>query len=505
MPAILADAVFGFIESLLEAINWSKLGAPAAVAGTTVMCAIPLARWYANIQGRDLEGQLAVAKGEKAVVEQQLQAAQLQVAGQKAQLDAQSVAISDRDKTIAKRQAEISKLITGGKRLYKEVVDLRPLKLRVPELETQLADERKLVGLLKDQIAGKDDKLVELIAEVESRQKALDRTAARMRKVQRRQNYLTQAKAFQNVPKFRPLAERRRAIISVLNLKGGVGKTTITAHLAAALARKGYRVLMVDLDLQGSLSALMLPQNVITTRFKAGRLTQDFFRAAADNVLLKLSPYIVPVPGQPAGVSGSMSIVPTTDQLAYSELSLTLGWLLKQGERDARFLLRKALHFKTDNKPYDIVLLDCPPLLNISCVNALAASDFLLAPTLLTAKAAERIPVLMQVINQDNFKRHVNSQLKVLGVLASRANRMPPVGNEAGVWLDLPKFIDAAYVSQVKQFATVIGQDAKIAAGEEQFVHPEPGSRARAMFDELATEVERELPSDCCKAPPAAP
>ncbi|MFO0966095.1 MAG: AAA family ATPase [Gemmataceae bacterium] len=66
-------------------------------------------------------------------------------------------------------------------------------------------------------------------------------------------------------------------------------------------------------------------------------------------------------------------IVPTSDKLAYAEMNLTMSWLLKLGKKDTRFLLRRALHQKRITNRYDLVLMDCPPLINTCCVNALAA------------------------------------------------------------------------------------------------------------------------------------
>jgi cellulose biosynthesis protein BcsQ len=82
--------------------------------------------------------------------------------------------------------------------------------------------------------------------------------------------------------------------------------------------------------------------------------------------------------------------------MAYAELNLTMQWLLRLGKRDTRFLLRKALHQKRVTNRFDIVLLDCPPLFNTCCVNALAASDYLLIPVLPSRKAAERVPLLLE-------------------------------------------------------------------------------------------------------------
>ena len=218
---------------------------------------------------------------------------------------------------------------------------------------------------------------------------------------------------------------------------------------------------------------------------------------------MSLGQYVVPVPLTMPGLgangrAGSLSIVPASDDLAYAELNLTLGWLLRQGERDARFLLRKALHLIGANKAYDIVLLDCPPLLNISCVNALAASDYLLIPTLLSTKAIERVPALLKAVSRPEFVTHVNPHLKVLGVVANRTRSTPPTGREAKVWKALPQMIKSLLSARVaKLFVTAVGQDASIAANEQQFEHPKPGSRADVTFGNLVDELVGELPDAC--------
>ena len=76
------------------------------------------------------------------------------------------------------------------------------------------------------------------------------------------------------------------------------------------------------------------------------------------------------------------ALVPTTDEMAYAETNLTVRWYLKDAKRDPRFLLRRELQRKRVTNAYDVVLLDCPPFINISCVNALGASDYVLVPVL---------------------------------------------------------------------------------------------------------------------------
>src|SRR5262245_63847524 len=97
-----------------------------------------------------------------------------------------------------------------------------------------------------------------------------------MKKAMELEGKVWERNILQGVPRFRPLNERHAAIISVLNLKGGVGKTTITAHLGAALSAKGYNVLLVDLDLQGSLSSLFLLETVLKERRGEESLLQHF-------------------------------------------------------------------------------------------------------------------------------------------------------------------------------------------------------------------------------------
>ena len=156
----------------------------------------------------------------------------------------------------------------------------------------------------------------------------------------------------------------------------------MTAHLAA-LAAKGYRVLMLDLDLQGSLSSLFLSESALVQRSHEGQLLQHFLLSMAERRKANLLECQVPI------FDGKSAIIPNADSMAYAELNLTMQWLLRLGKRDTRFLLRKALQQKRVTERFDIVLMDCPPLFNTCCVNALAASDYILIPVTPSRKAAE--------------------------------------------------------------------------------------------------------------------
>src|SRR5262245_64704338 len=103
-----------------------------------------------------------------------------------------------------------------------------------------------------------------------------------MKKAMELEGKVWERNILQGTPRFRPLSERHAAVISVLNLKGGVGKTTVTAHLGAALSAKGYKVLLMDLDLQGSLSSLFMSESALVQRSKDKLLLQHFLLNKAE-------------------------------------------------------------------------------------------------------------------------------------------------------------------------------------------------------------------------------
>ena len=188
-------------------------------------------------------------------------------------------------------------------------------------------------------------------AERDRAQAELKAESNRTRRALARDSQTWNEKVPASVPEFRGLAQegRHTPIISVLNLKGGVGKTTVTANLGAALDTLGYRVLFVDLDLQGSLSGLFLDeatQKVIEQR-KAS--LEDFLFASFGAEFPNLHDYIHRVlPDQKSG------LVPTSDFLAYAEADLTTRWRLRESNRDVRFLLRKQLQLKNVTNEYDV-------------------------------------------------------------------------------------------------------------------------------------------------------
>jgi chromosome partitioning protein len=312
-----------------------------------------------------------------------------------------------------------------------------------------------------------------------------------MKRAMRLEGKVWERKVLQGAPRFRPLAERHAPIISVLNLKGGVGKTTVTAHLGAAFSAKGYNVLLMDLDLQGSLSSLFMRESWLVQRSKEKLLLQHYLLSVAERHKANLLEYSVPI------FSGNSALVPNADSMAYAELNLTLQWLLRLGKRDTRFLVRKALQQKRVTRRFNVVLMDCPPLFNTCCINALAASDYILIPVLPSRKAAERVPLLLERLQ--SLHQVINPQLQVMGVLLNRTHGSSLTAWEQDLWQEMLDHAKDRWRLPVHAFRTSIRQTTEVRDVEAEFAPPEPGSELHTLFSQLVAEVEARLPGDCCR------
>jgi cellulose biosynthesis protein BcsQ len=286
-------------------------------------------------------------------------------------------------------------------------------------------------------------------------------------------------------PAWVPRLQRPCRILAVTNLKGGVGKTTLTANLAATLCAQGKRVLFLDLDYQGTLTSICLSAPEFEDLRRQRHFVQNFFKedGARPDTFLE---WAVRLRG------GSGFLVAADEDLAEYEMQSLARWLVRQSRKDVRFLLREVLHAAEVQGRYDFVLLDCPPRLTTACINALAASDYVLIPTLLDLPSAEAVP------RQLRWLRHLRPllfpQLALLGVVGNKAYpRQNLVAREQDVWRQLPGRCEADWCEPVYQFRTIIRDNGAFAeaARKKTFAALQPD--LRPVFLDLVAEVRKEM------------
>ena len=246
-------------------------------------------------------------------------------------------------------------------------------------------------------------------------------------------------------------------IISIANQKGGVGKTTTSINLTAALADAGKKVLIVDVD----------PQGNTTSGFGVDKNEQEntVYELLLDECTVNEAVLHDIYPG--------VDMIPSNINLAAAEIELI-------GIEYKEFILRDALDYVRDD--YDFILLDCPPSLNVLTVNAMTASDTVIVPIQCEYYALEGLSQLIHTINL--VKSRLNPKLDIEGIVFTMYDGRTNLSQQ--VVENVKENVDQ------KIYQTVIPRNIRLAEAPsygEPITTYEPKSAGAVAYRNLALEV----------------
>ena len=253
-------------------------------------------------------------------------------------------------------------------------------------------------------------------------------------------------------------------ITAICNQKGGVGKTVTAVNLGIGLARMGKRVLLVDVDAQGSLTASLgyqHPDQIEET------LTTVLSHIIVDEPL---------VPGE--GIihhKEGIDLLPANIELSALEVTLV-------NTMSRETVLREYLNSVRDQ--YDVILLDCCPSLGMLTINALAAADEVLVPAMahyLSLKGLEQL-----ILTISNVQRKINPALKLSGILITMADMRTNYSRE------IVELLRGTYGSKLRIFDSIIPLSIRAAEtsaeGKSIYLH-DPAGKVAAAYAALTQEV----------------
>jgi chromosome partitioning protein len=246
-------------------------------------------------------------------------------------------------------------------------------------------------------------------------------------------------------------------ILAIANQKGGVGKTTTAINLGAALALRGHKTVLIDLDPQANSTMSYVDMTGIT---------RSLFDALTEPNC-PVADIIVPTPVE------RLSIIPSRIGLAKLEAKLV-------GEMDAHFRLKDKLEPIT--KTHDIILIDCPPALGLLTVNALVAATHLLIPIQSSYFALEGTDDLLETV--EKVRSRANPGLEIMGVLITMHDRRTALAR------DIRGQIQRVFGSKV--FNTVITKSVRLEespAYKESIFTFAPDSSGATEYYSLSEEV----------------
>jgi cellulose biosynthesis protein BcsQ len=419
--------------------------------------------------------------------------------GEKTAAEAKLHRIGDARKDLEEAAVQHQQGVSKWQDAYKEIeAKLERAKKEVHELREQNDELEKKLEQSIDERDKRVQELDEKAKEAAQKARELEQKAVRLdwrvRQVAQSAGRIWETPVKTYLPEFRKRTgneARRACIISLMNLKGGVGKSTIAANLGATLWRHfDRRVLLVDLDFQSSLSSLCLPAGDIDGLRRDKAFVQRLFHRKPGE-FESIYPCLHRI-RKDAGCK--CEILATDEDLADLEEQLMMQWVIGETDDDIRYRLRSLFHSDLVQQRYDYILLDCPPRNTTASINALAASDYMLIPVLMDQTSADAVPRMLSTLRRlkNNKEVPLCPELQVMGVVANRVlqdGKLTP--DEQQVWNWLKRVCKDHWDTEVEQFERSIPDriDFARAAGRNELAVLQ-SSEIQRVFIDLAKRVD---------------
>ena len=262
-----------------------------------------------------------------------------------------------------------------------------------------------------------------------------------------------------------------KKIISVINQKGGVGKTTTVINLAAGLSMKGKKILVVDLDPQGNATTGLGLSNTTNTE-------KSIYSVLNGNK--KISEVL-----QPTEFT-NLDLITSNVDLSGLEVETA-------GDSRRAFKLKDELGsiLNDSRAPYDYILIDCPPSLSLLTIMALVASDALVVPLQTEFFALEGLTQLMKTI--ERIKSNLNPSLEIRGILLTMFDKRNKLSGQVE--------LEARNYFKEKVYSTVVPRNVRLSEAPSHGIPVLlydvicPGSKAYLRFTEEFLEKEKKVES----------